>query len=70
MAVLRFEIDRGYGWQVRSEGSAPASLSTDAIRDEARKMALNGAVRAYLDGKLVFETLQLSGRMYKKMFGA
>lgn len=69
MATLRIELDRGYGWQVRGEGEVPANTSLDAIKADAMRGALNGPVRAYLDGALVFEHPKLTRKQAKAVFG-
>lgn len=67
--MLRIELDRGYGWQVRGEGPVPAGTSLDTIKAEADRSALNGSVRAYLDGDLVYERAKLTRKEAKAIFG-
>jgi len=69
MATLRIELDRGYGWQVRGEGEIPADTSLDAIKAQAARCALNGKVRAFLDGAEVFQTKKLTAKQAKALFG-
>ncbi len=68
MQTLRIELDRGYGWQVRCEGPIPAGTTLDTVKAEAQRCALNGPVRAYLDGVLVFECAKLTNKEAKKVF--
>lgn len=67
--TLRIELNRGYGWQVRGEGPIPGCTSMDTIKDQAMRCALNGPVRAYLDGALVFECAKLTRKQAKALFG-
>lgn len=69
MQTLRIELDRGCGWQVRGEGPIPAGTSLDTVKAEAQRCALNGPVRAYLDGALVFECAKLTRKQAKALFG-
>lgn len=69
MAMLRIELDRGYGWQVRGEGEIPDTITLDQIKDNAMRSALNGPVRAYLNGDLVFECKKLTSKQAKTLFG-
>lgn len=67
--TLRIELDRGYGFQVRGEGPIPAGASREVIEREARGSALNGPVRAYVDGVLVFECKKLTKKQAIAHFG-
>ena len=67
--MLRIETDRGYGWQVRSQGPIPADTSLDAIKSQTARLALNGPARALLDGVEVFTTPKLTARQAKSLFG-
>ncbi len=66
--TLRIELDRGYGWQVRAEGQIPAGTDLATIKDQAMRSALNGPVRAFLDGDLVFECKKLTAKQAKALF--
>jgi hypothetical protein len=67
--LYRLELDRGYGFEVRNEGAVPAATSLDAIKADAMRGALNGPVRAFLDGALVFEHAKLTRKQAKTLFG-
>lgn len=66
---LRIDLDRGYGWQVRAEGPIPADTALDAIKDQAMRCALNGPVRAVLDGVEVFACKKLTNKQVKALWG-
>lgn len=66
---LTIEQDRGYGWQVRAEGPIPADTGMDAIRNNAMRCALNGPVRALLDGVEVFACKKLTNKQAKALWG-
>jgi hypothetical protein len=51
MALLRIEMDRGRGWETRSEGEFDGELD-DIIR-ALPSYAIQYPHRAFLDGKLV-----------------
>lgn len=67
--MLRIEMDRGCGWQVRGEGPIPAGTALATIQAQADRCALNGPVRAYLDGALVYERAKLTRKEAKALFG-
>lgn len=69
MTTLRIELDRGFGWQVRGEGEIPADTSIEAVKAQAARCALNGKVRAFLDGEQVFECKKLTAKQAKALFG-
>lgn len=66
--ILRIELDRGYGWQVRAEGPIPADTTLDAVKDNAMRCALNGPVRALLDGVEVFACKKLTNKQAKALW--
>ena len=66
---IRIELNRGFGWQVRQAGPAPAGTTMDAVKDHAMRCALNGPVRAFVDGDLVFEHGKLTKKQAKSLFG-
>lgn len=68
MATLRIEQDRGYGWQVRTEGEIADSTTLDAIKAQAARLALNGPTRAYLNDELVAESKKLTAKQAKALF--
>jgi hypothetical protein len=67
--IYRLELNRGYGFQVRGEGEVPADTGLDTIKADAMRSALNGPVRAFLDGALVFEHGKLTRKQAKAVFG-
>lgn len=66
---IKIETNRGIGWQVRAEGMVPADTTLDAVKDQAMRCALNGPVRAFVDGTLVFEHGKLTRKQAKSLFG-
>jgi hypothetical protein len=55
MKTLRIELDRGRGWERRTEGTIPADTSTTRIQADLRAYALQH--RALLDGVEIAHTL-------------
>lgn len=53
MALLRIEMDRGNGWELRGEGESPAGAA-EIVRC-LPEYAIQYPHRAFLDGMLVAE---------------
>ncbi|MCA3377555.1 MAG: hypothetical protein ING08_08040 [Roseomonas sp.] len=69
MNTLRFENDRGQGWQMRSEGSAPPAITLDQIKRETLRLAVAHPARAILNGEVVFESAALTKAQARSLFG-
>jgi hypothetical protein len=48
---IRIEMDRGAGWELRSEGDADATV--DHVREQLDAYAIQYPHRAWVDGELV-----------------
>lgn len=59
MAHIRIEVDRGYGWQVRQEGTA--DLTADDLAASILALSIQYPHRAYLNGALVAKTQRPHG---------
>ena len=70
MAHVLIEQDRGYGWQMRAGGEIASDTPNlvERVKDQALRSALNGPVRAFIDGALVFETPKLTAKQARKLF--
>ncbi len=69
MKILRIENFRNGEWMLRGEGQVPAGTTLDQIKDQANRSALNGPVRAYLNGDLVHEAKKLTKKQAAALFG-
>ena len=50
MRMLRIEINRGRGWQLRAEGRIPADVTVEQIKRDLQDYAIQYPHRALLDG--------------------
>ena len=50
MRLLRIEVNRGRGWQLRAEGRIPASVTVEQIKRDLQDYAFQYPHRALLDG--------------------
>lgn len=56
---IKIETDRGYGWQVRQEGTMEG-IAAQALHDHTERCALNGPARLLVDGVVTFECPKLT----------
>jgi hypothetical protein len=56
---LRIEMDRGNGWELRSEGEVPNDATIELITVYLRNYAIQHPHRAVLDGVVVATTQQV-----------
>lgn len=68
--MLRIEMDRGFGWETRSEGQIPADTAAEAIRKHVDLCCIQHPHRALLDGVEVYARGKLSRKETKALFGA
>lgn len=59
MADVRIEMDRGAGWELRSEGTA--DVTVDQVVGELTRYATSYPHRAIVDGVVVAEALRPHG---------
>jgi hypothetical protein len=57
MKMLRIEMDRGGGWELRAEGSLPYGTPTARIEADLRSYAVQHPHRALLDGEMIAAAL-------------
>ena len=50
MRLLRIEVNRGRGWQLRAEGRIPASVTVEQIKRDLQDYAFQYPHRALVDG--------------------
>ena len=50
MRMLRIEMNRGRGWELRAEGRIPADVTLEQIERDLREYAIQHPHRALLDG--------------------
>ena len=53
MRLLRIEMNRGRGWELRAEGRIPADITLEQIKRDLVNYAIQYEHRALLDGKEV-----------------
>ena len=56
MRLLRIEMNRGRGWELRAEGRIPASVTIERIERELEAYAIQYPHRALLDGTEVVQS--------------
>jgi hypothetical protein len=50
MRLLRIEMNRGRGWELRVEGRIPASITVEQIKRDLEAYAIQYPHRALIDG--------------------